>query len=207
MDSPTLPNTARGRQTRERLLAAATEELVANDGVMDFGTVARRAGVSAGAPYRHFASKSALLVALVDAFYDAWEAEAYRPTFDEVSADWWVREQERIRRTVAFNYAHPLGAVLQQHLIADGEASRQQRARTDRQVHGAIKNVRRGQALGRVPSHIDAAICGPLLMGGVNQALHSALAGDRRLGPDRVTRELQAFMGRVLCIGPPEEER
>ena len=76
--------TSRGRQTRARLLEAASEELLAQDGAVDFGAVAKRAGVSAGAPYRHFASKSELLVALVDGFYDEWEAIAYRPTFEEV---------------------------------------------------------------------------------------------------------------------------
>ncbi|MCA9566919.1 MAG: TetR/AcrR family transcriptional regulator [Myxococcales bacterium] len=191
--------TPRGQRTRELLLSAAVEELVAHDGAMELADVARRAGVSAGAPYRHFASKSALLVALVDAFYDNWEAEAYHPTFEEVSDDWWVREKHRILCTVAFHYAHPLGAVMQQHLVADAEASRQQRVRTDRQIHGAVVNVARGQALGRVPAHIDAGLCGPLLMGGVNQALHSALAGER-MDPERVALQLQGFMGRVLCI-------
>ena len=193
-------STNRGRETRERLMTSAVAELVAHDGRVDFGAVARRAGVSAGAPYRHFSSKSDLLVALVDAFYDAWEAEAYHPTFAEVSDDWWVCEQERIRRTVAFHYAHPLGALMQQRLLGDAEAVRHQRSRSDRTVRGAVKNVRRGQALGRVPAHIDAEVCGALLMGGVNQALHSALAGPQRLDADRVCRQLQQFMQRVLCI-------
>ncbi len=196
----TLNRTERGRQTRRRLLEAATEELVAHDGVMDFAAVAERAGLSPGAPYRHFASKSDLLVALVDAFYDEWEALAYRPTFEEISDDWWVCERERIQRTVEFHYAHPLGALVQQRLIGDAEAVRHQRLRTDSQVRGAVKNVSRGQALGRVPRHIDAELCGALLMGGVSQALHSALARRRRLPRERVICELQGFMQRVLCI-------
>ncbi|EDM75223.1 putative transcriptional regulator [Plesiocystis pacifica SIR-1] len=198
--------TQKGRQTRERLLQAAAEELLERDGAMDFASVARRAGVSAGAPYRHFASKSQLLVALVDVFYDEWEAVAYRPTFEEVSEDWWERERERIRRTVEFYYGHPLGALMQQRLLGDAEAVRHQRVRADRTVKGAVENVARGQALGRVPAHIDAEICGALLMGGVGQALHRALAGKRRMSRARVTRELQAFMQRALCIDELEDE-
>lgn len=197
--------TQRGRRTRERLLDAAVHELVAHDGAMDFAAVALRAGVSAGAPYRHFSSKSDLLVALVDDFYDAWEEVAYRPTFEEVSDDWWVCEKERIRLTVEFHYRHPLGALMQQRLIGDGEAVRHQRLRTDRQVRGAVKNVARGQSLGRVPEHIDAQICGALLMGGVSQCLHSALAHKRKMSKERVVRELQCFMQRVLCIEDRED--
>ncbi|MCB9762090.1 MAG: helix-turn-helix transcriptional regulator [Alphaproteobacteria bacterium] len=197
--------TRRGRRTRERLLDAAVRELVAHDGVMDLAAVTRRAGLSAGAPYRHFSSKSDLLVALVDAFYDEWEAVAYRPTFEEVSDDWWAREKERIRRTVQLHYDHPLGALIQQRLIGDAEAVRHQRLRADRQVRGAVKNVRRGQALGRVPADIDAELCGALLMGGVAQGLHSALAPAQRMCQERVVRALQRFMQRVLCIEDPED--
>jgi len=192
--------TPRGTRTRARLLEAATAELVAHEGSVEFAAVAERAGVSAGAPYRHFASKSDLLVALVDDFYDAWEALAYRPTLEEVSNDWWVCEQERIRLTVDFHYEHPLGALMQQRLIGDAQAVQHQRLRSDRMVRGAVKNVRRGQSLGRVPAHVDAELGGALLMGGVSQGLHSALAGGRRMSRKRVTRELQAFMQRVLCI-------
>jgi AcrR family transcriptional regulator len=192
--------TRRGSKTRERLLEATIQELVEQDGVVEFASVAARAGVSAGAPYRHFSSKSAMLVALVDDFYDDWEALAYRPTLDEVSEDWWEREKERIRLTVEYHYKHPLGALMQQRLLGDAEAVRHQRFRSDRLVHGAITNVRRGQDLGRVPEHIDAEVCGALLMGGVGQLLHSALGGEDRWSEERVARELQTFMRRVLCI-------
>lgn len=200
--------TQRGTKTRERLLDAAIEELLASDGAMEFAAVAQRAGVSPGAPYRHFSSKSGLLVALVDAFYDEWEALAYRPTFEQVSDDWWQREKERIRVTVEFHYRHPLGALMQQRLLGDAEAVRHQRLRADRLVRGAVKNVTRGQALGRVPEHVDTELCGALLMGGVGQGLHSALARKRRLSRKRVIRELQAFMQRVLCIDEedPDDE-
>lgn len=194
------PQTTRGRRTRARLLDAAIEELATHDGVLELAAVASRAGVSAGAPYRHFASKSELLVALVDSFYDEWEQLAYRPTLEEVSDDWWEREQERIRLTVEFHYQHPLGALMQQRLIGDAEAVRHQRVRSDRLIRGAVKNVTRGKKLGRVPSHIDAEICGALLMGGVTQALHGALARDRKMSRKRVVRELRSFMQRVLCL-------
>ncbi|MCA9578425.1 MAG: TetR/AcrR family transcriptional regulator [Polyangiales bacterium] len=192
--------TQRGSRTRERLLQAATEELVVHDGALEFAAVASRAGVSAGAPYRHFASKSDLLVALIDSFYDEWEALAYRPTLSEVSDDWWLCEKERIRLSVTFHYGHALGALMQQQLLGDAVAVRHQRVRGERLIAGAAKNVARGQRLGRVPAHIDAELAGALLMGGVGQCLRVALARPRRLSRQRVVRELQDFMQRVLCI-------
>ncbi|MCA9634018.1 MAG: hypothetical protein KC766_40500 [Myxococcales bacterium] len=92
------------------------------------------------------------------------------------------------------------GRRTRERLVGDAEAVRHQRIRTDNQVRGATKNVTRGQALGRVPPHIDAELCGALLMGGVSQALHSALRRRRKLPRERVIGELQRFMQRVLCI-------
>ena len=58
----------------------------------------------------------------------------------------------------------------------------------------------------RVPGHIDAEICGALLMGGVNQSLHSAMTRERKMSQERLIVELQCFMRRVLCIDDREEK-
>lgn len=192
--------TTKGETTRRRLLDAARTELVTHRGTFEFTAVARRARVSAGLPYRYFASKSALCVALVDEFFDEWEAAAYRPTFEEVSDDWWVREQTRIARTVDFFYDHPLGSLIVTRFAGDAEVVGALRRRLDRQVHGATTNVARGQRLGRVPGFIDAELSGALLMGGVHQALASALSREPRMKRDRVVSTLIDFMRRVICI-------
>ena len=200
--------TQKGETTRRRLLEAARDELLAHRGTFEFAAVARRARVSAGLPYRYFASKSALCVALVDEFFDAWEAIAYRPTFEEVSDDWWVREQTRIAKTVDFFYDHPLGSLIVTRFAGDAEVVGALRRRLDRQVHGATTNVARGQRLGRVPDFIDAELSGALLMGGVHQALATALSHDPRMKRDRVVSTLVDFMRRVVCIdndGDPDE--
>jgi AcrR family transcriptional regulator len=51
------------------LLRAAAEELV-EVGELEVAAVARRAGVSVGLPYRYFGTRSGLLIAVVDDFYD-----------------------------------------------------------------------------------------------------------------------------------------
>lgn len=192
--------THKGEATRRRLLDAARDELVACRGAFEFAAVARRARVSTGLPYRYFASKSALCVALVDEFFNEWEATAYRPTFEEVSEDWWIREQTRIAKTVDFFYDHPLGALIVTRFAGDAEVVGALRRRLDRQVHGATTNVARGQRLGRVPTHIDAELAGALLMGGVHQALATALSADPPMARHRVVSNLVDFMRRVICI-------
>ena len=66
-----MSETARGRYRRE-LLLDATAELVAERGFHSVGIseIGAAAGVSGAAIYRHFASKDALLVALIDRVVD-----------------------------------------------------------------------------------------------------------------------------------------
>jgi AcrR family transcriptional regulator len=192
--------TKRGEATRRRLLEAAREELIACGGEFEFAAVAQRADVSAGLPYRYFESKSALCVALVDDFFHQWEAVAHRPILDELSDDWWIREQARIEKTVDFFYDHPLGSLVVTRLAGDAQVVGAVRERLTQQVHAATTNVARGQQLGRVPDFIDAELCGALLMGGVHQALATALSSQPAMERARVVWTLQDFMRRVLCI-------
>lgn len=173
------------------------------EGEIAFADVAERAGLSAGAPYRHFASKSDLIVAVVNRFFDAFEAAVYRPTFEELADDWWSREQIRIERLVAFVYAEPLAPCIFRGLSGDGKVAQALRRRLDRQSKGAAANVALGQRLGVVREDIDAQLTGALLMGGIYQAL-SVVFGVRRRSAKRLTRELVTFMARVLELEVPD---
>ena len=115
--------TARGQRTRDRLLSAAKQALVEGAGDMSHADVAARAGVSAGAPYRYFPSKSRLIVAVVERFFDDLEAVAYVPTFEDEAADWWGREQVRIARLVGYFFDDPLGPFIAQGMAADAEVA------------------------------------------------------------------------------------
>ncbi|MEM8609229.1 MAG: TetR/AcrR family transcriptional regulator [Myxococcota bacterium] len=193
-------HTARGEATRQRLLAAAREQILSGEGEMELAAVAARAGVSPGLPYRYFASKSALLVAVVENFFDALDDAVYRPVFEEVSSDWWEREKARIEKMVDFFYDQPLGRYVVSQLGGDASTVAAQKARLTRQARGASANVRTGQKLGRVPPHVDADLCGPLLMGGVYEALRTAHSGSRPVSKRRLVRSLQTFMRNVLEI-------
>lgn len=167
---------------------------------MELAAVAARAGVSPGLPYRYFQSKSALLVAVVEEFFDDLDEAVYRPAFEDESNDWWEREKVRIRKMVEFFYDQPLGRYVVSQLAGDAATVASQQERLTRQARGASANVRTGQRLGRVPKHIDADLSGPLLMGGVYEAIRSALADGRKVSKGRLVRALQQFMHDVLQI-------
>ncbi|MGB5810360.1 MAG: TetR/AcrR family transcriptional regulator [Polyangiales bacterium] len=196
----TASRTPRGTRTRDRLLAAARAEILASSGEMELAAVAKRAGVSPGLPYRYFESKSALLVAVVEWFFDRLDDAAYRPTFEEVSSDWWEREKARIETLVDFFYDEPLGVSVVSQLAGDAAVVEAQHRRVTRQVRGASTNVRTGKRLGRVPASVDEELSGALLMGGVHQAINHALMRTPRMRKSRVVNQLHAFMRNVLQI-------
>ena len=66
--------TARSERSRDRLIQAASEALVAGDGNFELRHEARRAGVSVGLTYHRFGSKAGLVAAVVDRFYDELQA-------------------------------------------------------------------------------------------------------------------------------------
>lgn len=192
--------TPRGVATRERLLAAAREEIIHNQGAMELAAVASRARVSPGLPYRYFESKSALLVAVVEAFFDSLDQRVYRPVFAEVSEDWWEREKARIEKLVDFFYEEPLTPHLMSRLAGDSAVARAKQERVTRHVRGATANINVGKKLGRVPADTDAELSGALLIGGVHEAIELAVSHVPRLEKARVVRGMQAFMRSVLRI-------
>ncbi|MEM1417651.1 MAG: TetR/AcrR family transcriptional regulator [Myxococcota bacterium] len=193
---------AKGERTRQRLVTAARELLAETGGELVFGDVAARAGVSPGAPYRHFANKTALALAVVEEVFDEMEVATYQPTFEGEGPDWWSREKVRIARTVDFYFDDPLCALVIRGIAGDAAVTQARARRLDKQTRGAAKNVAVGRELGVVPAHIDPLMAGALLMGGVYQLLATALVAAK---PNRrkVKAELQRFMARVLEL--PEE--
>ncbi|QUR67130.1 TetR/AcrR family transcriptional regulator [Mycobacterium spongiae] len=192
--------TARGEATEERLLAAARHEIIENNGAMELAAVVMRAGVSPGLPYRYFDSKSALVVAVVEAYFDALDERVYRPVFTEVSDDWWEREKARVEELVNFFYEEPLTPHLMSRLAGDAAVARAKQERIRRQVRGATANVNTGKKLGRVPADADAEVCGAFLIGGAHQAIDIAVSRDPRMPRARVSRAIREAMRNVLGI-------
>lgn len=195
----------KGQRTKERLLAAASAEIVATAGDFQLAQVSQRAEVSPGLPYRYFESKSDLLVAVVNDFYDELDARVFRPDFAEISVDWWVREQHRIVSLIDFCYQRPIARYLVTSLAGDATAVAVQRERTQRHYVGAAANIRTGQQLGIVPESIDSALMGPMLIGGVNAVIGSALTLTPATAQDRTVDAVIHGMRTILQIGVTHE--
>jgi len=198
--APVGGHTPRGRATRSRLMNAARQVIVEQQGGMELAEVARRAGVSPGLPYRYFESKSALLVAVVEGFFDALDAAVYRPTFEEEAGDWWSAEKLRIARLVDFFYDEPLGPLVVAQLGGDAAVAAAKHRRVKRQLRGAQANILQGQKLGWVPAGIDAELTGALLIGGVHQGIAAALTRRPMMRKRRVVEGLTAFLRDVLHV-------
>ena len=84
-------------ESRRRLLDAAAAELVARDGRLEVAPVAARAGTSVGLIYRNFGSKAGLLAAVVDDFYDRYDAQVFDAPLAGLPG-WAARERARLEQ-------------------------------------------------------------------------------------------------------------
>src|SRR3990172_13415962 len=98
---------ARGLETRRRLLEAAAADLVASGGAAEVASIAARVGASVGLIYRHFGSKAGLLAAVVEDFYDRLDALVFAPG-PEPGAASPTDARRRTGRDVLFPFRRPL---------------------------------------------------------------------------------------------------
>jgi AcrR family transcriptional regulator len=178
----------RSTTTRQALLAAATAELTEQDGVIEVGRVAARAGVSTGALYHHFGSKAGLLAALVEDFYARLYAAVLEPDLAELG-DWSQRERARIERSVAFHYADPLAVILAA-MAREPEVAAAEAPFLAAVIDGAERNIRAAQRAGEVDAEIDPGIAAAMIMGGIRAVLGRVLVRERRPRPARLVDEL-----------------
>jgi len=173
--------TQRSERSREIIIAAAADALVDGNGDFELQDVARRAGVSIGLPYHRFGSKSQLIAAVVDNFYD--ELDRSIKLSDLPPGDWTERERERVSRLIDFLYDHPLAAIIISRLARDPGVAAVEAERWQRVIALAARNIAKGQQRGQVPARYDPDILAAMICGGVRHAVGQALAAERR--PDR----------------------
>lgn len=190
---------SRGELTRERLLRVAEEQLVADKGALDIDRVAAACGISVGGLYHHFASKAALLVAVVEAFHDRYDAEV---VYAQLEGDWPTRECERIRRAVRFHYDEPLAPLILARAAADGAVARVDAERLERAARASAANLKAAQREGVLSPDLDCAHAGAMLMGGVSLVLAQALARRRRPSVDRLAEEIWVMVARIVGVDP-----
>jgi len=191
---------ARGLETRRRLLEAAAADLVARGGAAEVASIAARVGASVGLIYRHFGSKAGLLAAVVEDFYDRLDALVFAPG-PEPGADWPTDARRRTERDVLFHYAEPLAPVILGHLGREPAVAAVEARRLARQIAGAAASVAWGQRRGEIPADLDPGLAGAMVVGGFRQALGTALARPARPPEAWLVEELwRLVVAAVRCI-------
>lgn len=187
--------------TRRRILDAAAEALVAGQGAFEIGEVAKRAGVSVGLSYHHFGSKAGLVAAIVEDFYDRFEA-AVMDVNPKPGADWGPRERLRLERMIAFHYGAPLAPVILTRLSREPEVAAVEAARIDRHIALAARNIEIAQARDEIPPELEPHLLGAMILGGLRQAIGQALAAPKRPKEAKLADQLWAFIAGTARYRP-----
>jgi AcrR family transcriptional regulator len=191
---------ARAPIGRQQLLTAARDELVRGNGVLELSALTRRAQLSTGALYHHFGSKSGLLAAIYDGFYDGLR-HAIADSLLPADADWGVREHDRTRRFVAYHFNDPLASVLLGRAALDPELAELEAVHLQTMSEIAADNIRHGQELGQLPADIDAASAGAFVIGGLRHSIAQQLRATPRADPDQAAERLWHLTAAALGIG------
>ena len=190
---------ARAPIGRQQLFDAARDELVRGNGVMELSDLTRRAGLSTGALYHHFGSKSGLLAAIYDGFYDGLRhaiADAYLPA----DADWGTRERERTRHFVAYHFADPLATILLNRTAPDPGLTELEAAYIQDMSDNAAANIRSGQQAGQLPADLDPDSTGAYVIGGLRHGIAQQLRVSPLPAPDLAADRLWRLTASTLGI-------
>lgn len=188
--------TARGAQARERLVEAASAEL-ANTGSFEVAAVAKRAGVSTGLPYRYFGTRTGLLVAVVDAFYERFcDAIALR-AYD--APTWAQRERQRITDWVEFLYREPVAPAVLAGL-GEGELATARARWLQEMTKIGARNMAQAQRDGEIPADRDPEYLAAATLGGTNAVVAVCLTRDPRPPAHAVIEQLWAFVSGAVGL-------
>lgn len=189
--------TVRGNAARENLLQAAADEL-REAGELEVAAVARRAGVSTGLPYRYFGTRTGLLIAVLESFYDRLcDAAALR---EYTETTWAAREKHRIRDWVGFLYGEPLAPIVLGGLVGDSEVATAHTGRLNMLIELGARNIARAQQQGEIPADRDPEYLAAATLGGTNAVVSVALTRTPRPTPESVIDELWAFVSGAVGL-------
>ena len=188
--------TTRGAQARDRLVEAATQEL-AQTGSFEVAAVARRAGVSAGLPYRYFGTRTGLLVAVVDAFYQRFYDTIALRDYD--APTWAERERQRITDWVHFLYGEPVAPVILAGL-GEGELATARGRWLQEMSKVGARNMAQGQRDGVIPEDRDPEYLAAATLGGTNAVVAVCLTRDPRPPAADVVDQLWSFVSGAVAL-------
>ncbi|MFD2348718.1 TetR/AcrR family transcriptional regulator [Nonomuraea ferruginea] len=137
----------RAGASRRRLLQAAAEELIAS-GDVEVAAVARRAGMSTGLPYHYFGTRSGLMSALLEDFYERLIADTVLGHYE--GATWLERWRAQVATWVEHMYADPLAPVVLGRMVGDARVAALEAQCFKRVIDLGAKHFAASQAEGHV---------------------------------------------------------
>lgn len=199
----TVVKSSRAETTRQRILAAAADELV-ETGELEVAAVCRRAGVSLGLPYRYFDNRSGLLVAVVEQFYlRLWQAAAGR---EYPQATWAEREQARIGDWIAFLYAEPLSAMVLGGLTGDSAVTAANQRQLRELIEIGATNIAHAQRRGELASDRDPELLAAAVLAGVHAATATAIERYERPSPEELFAHIWLFVKGAVGLNVSTKE-
>jgi AcrR family transcriptional regulator len=200
------PTTRKGHATRERLLAAARDVAIASSGHVEIAAVGTAAGVVPSLVHRYFGSKSGLVGALVDDFFDRFHRQALDLDLDR-HGPWARHERLRLEAGVHFHYQEPFAPILYGPLSRDPEVARREADRIAVVVGRAARSIRRGQRNGELPVGVDPGLAGAAMFGAMRLVMVEALTRPVRPSPQRVIEVLWRQVAASVQIDPSAGDR
>ncbi|WOE75657.1 TetR/AcrR family transcriptional regulator [Alterisphingorhabdus coralli] len=181
-----------------RILAAAERLLREGDGELEMSQVASEAGVSVGLAYHYFGSKSGMLGAIIHAFYDRYNAVVNRYIDPDIT--WAVRERDRLSAAVEFLYTDPMAPIILGRMVHTSQVAAIEAARHEEMVEMAARNVASGIKRGDIGRHIDPAIAGATIVGGMHSAIIHAMGMTPRPEPAQLSHQIWGMITGALDL-------
>ena len=181
-----------------RILAAAEEILRDGDGALEMTQVAEKADVSVGLAYHYFGSKSGMLGAIIDAFYDRYNQVVNQ--YIDPDIPWRVREKDRLMSAVEFLYNDPMAPVILGKMAHTNQVAAVESARHEEMIEMAIRNIGSGIRRGDIGGHIDPTIAGAAITGAMRSGIMHAMTMRPRPDPAKLTHQIWGMIAGALDI-------
>ncbi|MFC3996440.1 TetR/AcrR family transcriptional regulator [Nocardiopsis sediminis] len=196
---------ARGRATRTRLLTEARTVILSGGGSLEVAEVARRAEVSAGLLYRYFGNKNGLVAAVVNEFYDSYDAEVFATRMSGPGS-WTRRERDRMRREIDFLCDDPLGRVIVGRRLREPAAAQVDAERLARQIGIAARSIAKGQREGELDAAVRPGFAAAALLGAFRELMAEALSGGDADPPRAELLDVMWRAGSSLLVQSPARD-
>ncbi|WP_162558881.1 TetR/AcrR family transcriptional regulator [Sphingorhabdus sp. EL138] len=181
-----------------KILTAAETILRAGEGDLEMGQVAEKADVSVGLAYHYFGSKSGMLGAIIDAFYDRYNAVVNQ--YIDPDINWGVREKDRLMAAVEFLYNDPMAPIILGKMAHTNQVAAVESARHEEMIEMATRNIGSGIKRGDIGSHIDPAIAGAAITGAMRSGIIHAMGMKPRPDPAILTHQIWGLIAGALDI-------